>query len=366
MSINIIVPGIQTTVQDSGRWGYQNVGMSVAGAMDLFAMRCANILVGNDENEACIEALMLGPTIEFEEDETIAVTGGDLSPMINSFPVNNWESIKVKKGDKLSFKSKKSGLRAYIAFSKTLDVPVIMNSKSTFLRGNLGGFEGRKLAKGDEIKLGAKSNSIGRVRIAEKYIPKYSRQEEIRFIFGPQDDAFTDEAKTTLQADFYTITAESDRMGFRLDGAKIEHKNSADIISDGIVFGSIQVPSHGSPIVMMADRQTTGGYTKIGTVITPDLQKLAQMDPGSKVRFKSVSVEEAQEIYVNYEKTFAQIKDSLVKLDFEPAQKPQAEAKVQANLKSDYAPWKPTGENNYTLDFNKGQNIQISIKQIGK
>lgn len=363
MSIKIDNPGMQTTVQDDGRWGYQNVGMSVAGAMDLFAMRCANILVGNDKDEACLEALMIGPSIEFYEDETIAITGADLTPMINSLKVNMWESISVKKGDKLTFGSKKSGLRAYIAFSKTLNVPVVMNSKSTFLRGNLGGFEGRKFIKGDEIKLGNKSNSIGKVKIAERYIPKYSNKEIIRFVFGPQDDAFTDEAKTIFQADFYTITAESDRMGFRLDGAKIEHKVSADIISDGIVFGSIQVPNHGNPIVMMADRQTTGGYTKIGTVITPDLPKLAQMGPGSKIRFKSISIQEAQNIYLKYETNFEEIKNSLI---MSVPTSSVSREKICKNIKSlNYMSCTPSKENSYTIDFN-GQNIHISIKQSGK
>lgn len=368
MSIKITNPGMQTTLQDAGRWGYQNVGMTVAGAMDLFALRCANILVGNDQNEACLEVLMMGPTIEFDEDETIAVTGGNLSPMLNGQPINNWESIEVKKSDKLSFKGKKSGLRCYIAFSKTIDVPVIMGSKSTFLRGNLGGFEGRKLAKGDELKLGSKAQAKAGKKIDEKYIPTYKKEDTIRFVFGPQDDAFTDEAKETIQKNPYAITAESDRMGYRLDGEKITHKDSADIISDGIVFGSIQVPSHGSPIVMMGDRQTTGGYTKIGTVITPDLSILAQMDPGCKVQFKAISVEEAQKIYEEYETAFEQIKNSLVEVaqsvDAQPSYAASEKASpVSAPKVNAPATNMKFGENSYTTSFN-GTTYNITVKQV--
>lgn len=307
-TIKIINPGLFTTIQDRGRWGYQRFGMSVAGAMDHFAMRVANLLVGNDEYEAVLETTFLGPEIQFNCDEVISITGADMGPQINGRPVPLWTSLFVKKGDKLKFTGVKKGLRTYIAFSRGLDVPVIMGSKSTFVRGNLGGYDGRKLQAGDEIKLGEKVLNNTGSYLPNKYIPDYKSHNTIRVVLGPQDDYFSEDAKKTFLSSKYTITNEADRMGYRLDGPKIEHIEGADIISDGIVFGSVQVPGHGSPIIMMADRQTTGGYTKIATVITADLPILAQMGPGSTMNFKAVTVEESHKIYKEYENTFREIK----------------------------------------------------------
>lgn len=309
-------PGLLTTIQDRGRWGFQNVGMSVAGAMDLFALRCANLLIGNDEYEAALEITFMGPEIKFNCSEVISITGADMSPTINEKEVPMWQSIRINDGDILKLSGAKSGIRTYIAFSRGFNVPSIMKSKSTFLRGNLGGFEGRKLNIGDEIELNDKDlGNIG-YQLSEEYIPEYSKTADISIVFGPQEDYFSEEARNTFISSEYKITSESDRMGFRLDGPKIEHLNGADIISDGIVFGSIQVPGHGNPIIMMADRQTTGGYTKIATVISSDLSKVAQLIPGSTIRFHEKSIEEAQDIYIKYENTFEEIKESLKKSSF--------------------------------------------------
>lgn len=311
MTIKILNPGLLTTIQDLGRWGFQNVGMTVAGAMDHYSLKVANLLVGNKIDEACIEASFLGPEIEFNTDDIISITGADMSPKINGAPVNMWEAVSVKRGDILKFQGAKSGVRTYIAFGRTLDVPVIMGSKSTFLRGKLGGFNGRKLAKGDEIKLGSEMKSK-LYALPEKYIPKYSKTQEIRVVLGPQKDYFDDDAINTFLSSEYKITNEADRMGYRLEGEKIKHIETPDIISDGIVFGSIQVPGHGSPIVMMADRQTTGGYTKIATVISQDLEKLAQMGAGGSIRFKEVSVEEAQNLFAARETLYKEIEEKLI------------------------------------------------------
>lgn len=308
-SILIKNPGMLSTIQDLGRFGYQNVGMSVAGAMDNFSLRCANILVGNDEGEAVIEFTLLGGEIEFDCEETVAITGADMNPSLNGLHIQMWESFKVKAGDVIKLSAAKTGLRTYLALGRTLDVPVIMKSKSTFLRGQIGGFEGRKLMPGDKIPLGEELVEKKRFKLPEKYIPKYLNEQEIRLVFGPQDDYFTEEGKETLISSEYKVSSDSDRMGYRLEGKPIDHnEKGADIISDGILFGSIQVPASGQPILMMADRQTTGGYTKIATVITPDLPKLAQMGPGSIIKFSSLSVEEAQKSYIEYEEIFKQIK----------------------------------------------------------
>ncbi len=311
-TIKIKNPGLLTTIQDQGRWGYQRFGMSVAGAMDLFSTRVANLLVGNDENEAVLETTLLGPEIIFACDEIISITGANMGPKINEKAIPMWTSIYVQKGDKLSFSQVQTGIRAYIAFSRGLDVAEIMNSKSTFIRGSLGGYEGRRLNSGDEISLGNKALDYSGSYLPKDLIPDYKSHHSIRVIMGPQDDHFSESAKETFLSSKYSITSEADRMGYRLDGPKIEHISGPDIISDGIVFGSVQVPGHGSPIIMMADRQTTGGYTKIATVISPDLSILAQMAPGSTMDFKAISVEESHEIYREYNKQYKEIKDFIV------------------------------------------------------
>ncbi len=309
-------PGLLTTIQDKGRWGFQNVGMPVAGAMDQYALRCANLLVGNDEYEGALEVTFMGPEIEFQCDEIISITGADMNPMVNGKEVPMWQSVFIKAGDVLKFSGVKTGLRGYIGFSRGFDVPVAMKSKSTYLRGNLGGFDGRALKQNDEISLNEKNLEEYGYILDEKFIPKYSKSENIRVVFGPQDDYFSEEAKKVFTTSEYVISSESDRMGFRLDGPKVEHLEGADIISDGIVFGSVQIPGHGNPIVMMADRQTTGGYTKIATVISADLPKVAQMGPGSKIKFEAISIEEAQDLFAENEKTFEEIKESIIKTKF--------------------------------------------------
>ncbi|QEK11404.1 biotin-dependent carboxyltransferase family protein [Crassaminicella thermophila] len=310
-TINVIYPGLLTSVQDEGRYGYQQFGVPVSGVMDSFSHRVANILVGNDEKEAVLEVTMLGPKIVFENDSVIAITGGDLSPMINGKAISMWESIYVKKGDQLSFGGIKSGCRSYIAFAGGIDVDVIMGSKSTYMKGKIGGFEGRALKAGDIVKIGVPKEDlsilIGR-KVSQKYIPKITSPFEVRVVLGPQDEYFTQKGINTFLSNEYIVTNECDRMGFRLDGEAIEHVDGGDIISDGIAFGAIQIPGHGKPIIMMADRQTTGGYTKIANVISSDLYKIAQAKPNDKIRFKKVGIKEAQNILRHVEDTISAIK----------------------------------------------------------
>ncbi len=315
--ITIKKPGLFTTIQDKGRWGYQQYGMTVAGSMDQFSMKVANLIVGNREDEAVIESTFLGPEIEFGCDEIICITGANMKPLLNKKPVLMWTSVKVSAGDILSFSGAVDGVRSYISFSRGLDVPVVMGSKSTFIRGNLGGLNGGKLAANDEINLGDKKLSEYGSYLSRNFIPIYENIPAIRVIMGPQDDYFTDEAIDVFLNSTFQVTSESDRMGYRLEGPKIEHKSGADIISDGIVFGSIQVPGHGSPIIMMSDRQTTGGYTKIATVISSDLPILAQMGPGSKLNFKNISLEESHILYKEQIENMNQIQQSLIKDRFE-------------------------------------------------
>jgi len=307
--IKIIKPGLFTTIQDRGRIGYQKYGIPVSGAMDDFAFRVANILVENEEYEAVLESTFIGPSIEIGFDGFIAITGANMSPKLNGNAVPMWRSIEVHKGDLLTLSGALEGVRSYIAFGGGIIVPEIMKSKSTYVRASLGGYKGRKLIEGDEIPVDvAKSKAKTTRYLSKVYIPRYSKRNVVRVVLGPQDDHFTPEAIDTFLNSEYKITAEADRMGYRLEGPKLAHAKSPDIISDGIVFGSVQVPGHGLPIVMMADRQTTGGYAKIATVIWPDLSLLAQMGPGDTVRFKKVSIEQSQELLAEYEKNISEIK----------------------------------------------------------
>ena len=288
-SIKIISPGLLTLVEDSGRYGYQQYGVPVSGVMDTFSHRVSNILVGNDELEAVLEVTMMGPHIEFSDQMVIAVTGGNLSPELNGAAIPMWESILVQKGDQLTFRGLKSGCRSYIAFSGGISVPDIMGSKSTYTRGNIGGYEGRALKTGDVLEIGTPRENLNKLsgrKTPAEFIPVYPNTIELKVTIGPQDDCFTPEGMQTFLSSIYDVTNEFDRMGYRLSGEKIQHVEGGDIISDGIAMGAVQVPGHGQPIIMLADRQTTGGYTKIANVIWTDLPKIAQAKPGDKIRFE--------------------------------------------------------------------------------
>jgi biotin-dependent carboxylase-like uncharacterized protein len=312
--IMIVSPGLYTTVQDRGRWGYQEFGMPVTGAMDDYSIRIANILVGNDEYDAVLETTLNGPEIFFNIDAVIAITGANMMPRVNGQSVPMWSTLKLCKGDVLSFQVASEGTRGYIAFAGGLDIPAVMGSRSTFVRGGVGGYEGRKLKNGDEINLRDSNVSLHAYEnraVPLKYVPDYNRYCNVRAILGPQDDCFTEESIEKFFDSEYEVTNEADRMGYRLSGPALKHKVGADIISDGINLGSIQIPGHGMPIVMMADRQTTGGYTKIATVISTDMPYIAQLKPGDKLRFKRVEVQEAHRLLKEYEDIIQTIKSDM-------------------------------------------------------
>ena len=301
MALEVLEGGMLTTVQDLGRYGYQRYGVPVAGAMDPFALRAANMLVGNDSGEAAFEITIVGPTLRATESCLIAVAGADLSLRVNNWSLPPWMSIFVRKGWVIEFGERKMGCRAYLAVAGGIDVPIVMGSKSTYLRGGFGGFEGRALKKGDIISTGPVSfhlPSLAGKEFPRHRIPKYSDTPEVHVVLGPQDDYFSEEGIAIFLSSEYRVGATSDRMGYRLQGPEIAHKGRADIISDGIALGSVQVPADRQPIVMMADHQTTGGYPKIATVISADIPLLAQCVPGdSTVTFKAITVEEAQARY---------------------------------------------------------------------
>lgn len=331
MGIKIITAGFMTTIQDMGRFGYQETGMSVSGVMDTRSASLANILVGNDENEGVLEVTMMGPTMQFTADNIIAVTGGDLGAKLDGAPLQRYEAVLVRAGQTLSFAGLFGGARAFIAFAGGLDVPVVMGSKSTNLKSKIGGFEGRKLAPGDEIGFTAPKRWIPNMKLRKLELPDYSsKSHTLRVLLGPQDDHFKQSGIDTFLNNEYTISNEYDRMGCRMQGPVIKHKVGGDIITDGISFGAVQVPSHGNPIVMMADHQTTGGYTKIANVISVDLPILAQCMPGHKIRFEEITIEKAQKLYCEEKKEFAALKEKFSAPDTEPEEILEAPAAIPA------------------------------------
>lgn len=301
MGMIILNGGFLTTVQDAGRTGYQQFGVPVSGVMDPRSFAIANILVGNENDEAALEITMMGPIIEFDEANIIAVTGGNLSPTLNGTPMPMYKAVLVKAGDKLSFGMQASGCRAYLAVAGGFAIEPVMGSRSTYIKAKIGGVEGRKLGKDDKIgfrspKTELPNLSNGRSVATEDFS---ASQKTLRVILGPQDDAFTEKGVKTFFNSTYSVTNQFDRMGCRLEGDVIEHIKDGNIISDGISMGAVQIPSEGKPIIMLADRQTTGGYTKIANVITADFPLIAQCKFGDTIRFKAVTVTEAQDIYLS-------------------------------------------------------------------
>lgn len=291
--INVLKAGMSTTVQDLGRWGYQAFGIPVSGAMDAYACQVANLLVGNQTNAAVLEMTISGGEYEFKQSTLIALAGADMEAQLNGNPVPIWSSISVQAGDVLTCSFVRSGCRTYLAVAGGLDVPLVLNSRSTHTRSKLGGYEGRTLQAGDTLPLGTPLQHYTPVQLPAQFIPSYHSEIQVRVLLGPQQEYFTAKGIATIFNNIYTITAEADRMGYRLEGAQIEHLHGADIISDALCQGAIQVPAHGMPIVMMADRQTTGGYTKIGAVITADLSRMAQAKPGDRIQFVQTEDTEA-------------------------------------------------------------------------
>lgn len=312
MSIRVENGGLLTTVQDAGRTGYQEFGVPVSGAMDPLAMKVANLLLDNDENEAVLEVTLLGPKLVFEEAACICVTGGNLQPALDGKPARMYTALAVQPGQALTFAGPKTGCRAYIAFAGGLDIAPAMGSRSTYLKAKIGGYQGRKLEKGDALALRVPNAVLPNMERRTITPPDLSaKTRTLQVVMGPQDDMFTAAGVQTFLSTPYTVTNQFDRMGCRLDGAKVEHVTDGNIISDGISFGAVQVPSEGKPIVMLADRQTVGGYTKIATVISADFETIAQAKAGDTIRFVKVSVTQAQNQYLSQKRYLAALKAAL-------------------------------------------------------
>lgn len=292
MKLTVLSPGPLSTIQDEGRFGAMDTGFSPGGAMDCESMALANLLVGNVPGAGVIEMTMAGLSARFDCTCVIALTGADMFPKRNGRDLALYRAVEMHPGDELTMGAAKRGMRGYLAVAGGFDLPMVMGSQSTNLKCGLGGFQGRKLRSGDELPL---NQSIPLSALGDRSLaPRnhYPAEITLRVILGPQADFFTDRGIAAFLGSTYTISEKSDRMGIRLEGAKIENRNGVDILSDGIAAGSVQIPAAGTPIIMMADRQTTGGYAKIATVISADLKKAAQARPGSRVRFEKVTLAE--------------------------------------------------------------------------
>ncbi len=300
-----------TTIQDLGRPGYQQFGVPTSGALDNYAFRVGNLLVGNAEGAAALEITLLGCQLRALQETLIAITGADLAATANGVPAPAWESLSLKQGDVLSFPRLGSGCRAYLAVAGGIAVPEVMQSVSTFTKAGIGGFEGRPLRKGDVLRANKSVAPVKAARIPSEYIPVYGKQITLRVILGPQDDLFTGDGISTFLHSDYIVSAQADRMGYRLEGPRIQHSQGADIISDGIPLGAVQVPGDGLPIILLVDRQTTGGYTKIATVISVDISRIAQAKPGDKINFQQVDEEQAVALLKKYEQQIEAIKSCL-------------------------------------------------------
>lgn len=302
--ITILAPGAQTTVQDLGRPGQLRYGVPPSGPMDRRAFILANRLVGNPDGAAGLECTITGPRFEVEGACAIAVAGAAMPVTVNGTPAPAWVTLALRAGDMVKIGLSRAGVRAYVALAGGIDVPEVLGSRSTYLRGRLGGIEGRALRAGDRLRLFPVPPPPAR-RVRPAAIPDFAGEPTIRAVLGPQADRFTEEGLEAFREGVYEMLPQSDRMGARLSGPRITHARGHDIISDGIALGSIQVPGDGQPIVLLVDRQSTGGYTKVATVCSVDVGRLGQVKPGQHVRFRAVSLAEAHRALRDWQASLA-------------------------------------------------------------
>ncbi len=311
-AVIVLKPGLQTTIQDRGRWGWQAQGVPVAGPMDPCAHRLANALAGNDPGAATLEVMLVGPELEFEDERVIAVAGAEFEVTVDGRSVPPQSAFVVSSGSHLRFGARKKGARAYVAVAGGISVPPILGSRATHLISAMGGIDGRALKAGDRLPLGDPMRARNTMS-AQPLMPIVSLPDThatIRVLAGPQQDYFTPDALDVLQSMPYTISQRSDRMGFRLDGPVLTHVRGADIISDATPLGVLQVPASGLPILLMADRQTAGGYPKIATVIAADMSVAGQLGPGDTIAFRVCSLGEALSALIAQERALMAVEAS--------------------------------------------------------
>lgn len=321
MALKIIQPGLATTVQDLGRPGYFHLGIPISGGMDRLALRAANMLVGNDESSAVLEAVFMGPEIEFTDDTVIAVTGADLPPKIDGDERECWTSIAVKKGQVLSFGFLKTGARAYIAVAGGIDVPQALGSRSTYAIGALGGVNGGPISAGDELPIGAGAGTAGRS------VPNALRRgpgetAELRVLTGLYWHRITEQSGRNFFEDTWKVAPEADRMGYRFRGGRpldfVERKqpfgagsDPSNIVDGCYPYGSIQVPGGTEPIILHRDAVSGGGYFMIGTVISADMDLIGQLQPHMPAKFVEVDMDTALKARADRQALLDKIRASL-------------------------------------------------------
>ncbi len=307
--IEVVRPGAFTTVQDLGRKGHQGIGVTEGGAMDRQAARVANLLVGNDPALAVLETTMAGPVLAFSTDTLVAVCGARFKG------VPHWQTFVLRSGGILDLSGLEQGWRGYVAVSGGFSVPLKMGSASTHLRGAFGGLEGRLLRRADRIAVGASAPGIPvgleHWHVSPEIIPPYSPEPVVRVLGGAQEEWFTQTTRERFYNTPYAVLPDSDRMGLRLDGLALPLETQRAMVSEPVTWGSVQVPVGGQPIVLMADRQTMGGYPRIAEVITVDLPLLAQLRPGDRVRFVKTTIAEAHRLLIASEHALGVLREGL-------------------------------------------------------
>lgn len=306
MAIKVLKPGLATTVQDLGRPGYYHIGIPLSGGMDRHALAAANLLVGNEEGAAVLEAVFMGPELEFTEDALVAITGAELPPKLDGEPRETWTSFKVKRGQKLTFDFLKQGARGYIAIAGGIDVPLVLGSRSTYALGALGGFKGRKLEAGDELPVGKASVPVRDGRTVAKDLRGLpaAMPTELRVMPGLYWHRITETAGVGFFGDTWKVAPEADRIGYRFKGGKpLEFvpreppfgagSDPSNITDACYPYGSIQVPGGTEPIVLHRDAVSGGGYFMVGTVIAADMDMIGQLQPNTPVKFVKVGMDEA-------------------------------------------------------------------------
>ncbi|MGH0552049.1 biotin-dependent carboxyltransferase family protein [Bacillus pretiosus] len=315
MDVEVLHAGMFTTVQDLGRAHYQQYGVPVGGAMDQSALRMINMLVGNEENEAGLEMTIMGPKLLIKKTTLLAIGGANMEPLLNGKRIPLWRPILAEEGSMLCFGKVKSGCRAYVTFAGGIQIDRIMGSKSTYIRAAIGGIEGRMLKKGDYFQIGTHtemaSHCIQNLQndernktkwaISKSVLPKYKKYPKLRVITNFEYDQFTEESIQAFFTKEYKVSNYADRMGYRVEGEVLNRVEEKEILSSSVTFGTIQVPNGGQPIILMADRQTTGGYPRMGNIISVDLPLLAQLKPGDYVSFEKITLEEAEQLYIEQE-----------------------------------------------------------------
>ncbi|WP_337268471.1 biotin-dependent carboxyltransferase family protein [Oryzifoliimicrobium ureilyticus] len=304
MAIKVVHHGLATSIQDLGRPGYFHLGIPVGGAMDRLALRAANLLVGNDESAAGLEAVFMGPKLLFTEDAVVAVTGADMPAKVDGVVQPGWTSFSIKAGQELSFDFLKSGARIYIAVSGGIDVPLALGSRSTYAIGALGGYKGRALAIGDELPVGAARTPKPGLSIGDEFRRGPATPAELRVLPGLYWDRLTEDAKETFFADDWKVAPEADRMGYRFRGGRkmtfVDRQqpfgagsDPSNIVDSCYPYGSIQIPGGTEPIILHRDAVSGGGYFMVGTVISADMDLIGQLQPHKPAHFVKVTMEEA-------------------------------------------------------------------------